>query len=294
VEDLYPSRNLPDATIEPRRDLVLRGGVSAPGPLNRDQLAAFDENGFLFLDRFFSEQEVSGFLDEFDHLKSREDLQDDPKLIREPDSADVRSIFYVHKISPLYARLAADPRLTAMIRQILNSNVYIHQSRINLKPGFSGKEFYWHSDFETWHVEDGMPRMRAVSCCITLSENNEFNGALMLIPGSHQHFVACPGETPEDHYKQSLRRQSVGVPDSASLLELLQGRALVAPKGPAGCLLLFECNTMHGSNSNISPYPRSNIFFCYNSVENQLVEPFGGLKPRPEYVASRDFTPLAD
>ena len=50
--------------------------------------------------------------------------------------------------------------------QILGSQVYIHQSRVNLKPGFKGKEFYWHSDFETWHIEDGMPRMRALSCSI--------------------------------------------------------------------------------------------------------------------------------
>jgi ectoine hydroxylase len=29
------------------------------------------------------------------------------------------------------------------------------------------------------------------------------------------------------------------------------------------------------------------VFFVYNSVENQLVEPKGGLKPRPEFVATR-------
>jgi ectoine hydroxylase len=44
---------------------------------------------------------------------------------------------------------------------------------------------------------------------------------------------------------------------------------------------------MHGSNSNITPYPRSNVFFVYNSMENQLLAPIGGLKPRPEFVATR-------
>src|SRR3546814_10756649 len=44
-------------------------------------------------------------------------------------------------------------------------------SRLNYKPGFKGKEFYWHSDFETWHVEDGMPQMRALSMSILLAEN---------------------------------------------------------------------------------------------------------------------------
>jgi ectoine hydroxylase len=51
---------------------------------------------------------------------------------------------------------------------------------------------------------------------------------------------------------------------------------------------------MHGSNSNISPYPRSNLFFVYNSVENTLNSPKGGLTPRPEYIATReDFAPIA-
>lgn len=64
-------------------------------------------------------------------------------------------------------------------------DVYIHQSRINDKFGFKGSGFNWHSDLETWHSEDGMPRMRALSASLMLTDNNEFNGPLMLIPGSH-------------------------------------------------------------------------------------------------------------
>ncbi|PSN08523.1 ectoine hydroxylase, partial [filamentous cyanobacterium CCT1] len=50
----------------------------------------------------------------------------------------------------------------------------------------------------------------------------------------------------------------------------------------------FDCNMMHGSSSNISPFPRSNVFFVYNSVHNRLVAPFGGTKPRPEFIAARE------
>src|SRR5690606_18676180 len=114
-------------------------------------------------------------------------------------------------------------------RQILGGEVYLHQSRANLKPGFKGKEFYWHSDFETWHTEDGMPRMRALSVSIALTENYPFNGPLMLIPGSHKTFVACVGRTPENHYKQSLKRQELGTPDRESLKRLADRGGIVAP-----------------------------------------------------------------
>jgi ectoine hydroxylase len=110
----------------------------------------------------------------------------------------------------------------------------------------------------------------------------------MLIPGSHKTYVSCVGETPKDHYRQSLKKQEYGVPDKESLQRLADRGGIVAPTGAAGSAVFFDCNLMHGSNSNISPYPRSNVFFVYNSMENTLGEPFHGLKPRPEHIAARE------
>jgi len=55
--------------------------------------------------------------------------------------------------------------------------------------------------FETWYAEDGMPRMRAISCSINLTENFEFNVPLMAIPGSHKTYIFCGGKTPDNHYE---------------------------------------------------------------------------------------------
>jgi ectoine hydroxylase len=44
---------------------------------------------------------------------------------------------------------------------------------------------------------------------------------------------------------------------------------------------------MHGSNGNITPFPRSNAFFVFNAMSNQLTEPFGASKPRPDFLAER-------
>src|SRR3546814_2716057 len=73
----------------------------------------------------------------------------------EPGSGDLRTLFEIHKVSPLLAALASDTRVAGAATQLLDDEVYVNQSRLNYKPGFRGKEFYWHSDFETWHVEDG-------------------------------------------------------------------------------------------------------------------------------------------
>jgi ectoine hydroxylase len=53
-------------------------------------------------------------------------------------------------------------------------------------------------------------------------------------------------------------------------------------------VILFDCNMMHGSNGNITPFPRANAFFVYNAVANRLQAPFGAATPRPRFIAARD------
>lgn len=295
VADVYQSRADNEAAIILRQDPIVYpdAGIAIGAALSQHQLRNYQKNGFLFLKDFFPQDEAARFLKEAGRMVAEPRIASREEAILEPGSSEVRSVFRVHRLNELFGRLASDARLVDIARQILGSEVYIHQSRLNLKPGFAGREFYWHSDFETWHIEDGMPRMRALSCVILLTENNEFNGPLMVIPGSHMHYISCVGRTPEDHYKASLKKQEYGVPDPASLRFLVERGGIRAPKGPAGSVILFDCNTMHGSNSNISPYARSNLFFVYNSVENALAAPRFGLKPRPEFIAARsDFSPL--
>lgn len=289
VHDVYPSRVSPKARILPRVDpVVYRNERTNSGPLTTEQLSFYEQTGYLNLTGFFSPDEVTYLRSEMDRLWEKNAQANRKEVIREPESQEVRSIFAVHRDNEVFRQLSQDPRLVQMIEQILGSEVYLHQSRINYKKGFTGKEFYWHSDFETWHVEDGMPRMRALSCSITLEENFHYNGPLLLMPGSHQSFITCVGETPEDHYEQSLRRQEYGVPDQENLAKLVEKHGIDTMTGPAGSVVLFDCNIMHGSNSNISPLPRSNVFMVYNSVENKLVAPFSGQQPRPDYIATRE------
>lgn len=273
--DLYPSRQEPNPSIAPRRDPVVHGAAFSADGLLAETLDQYRRDGFIFFDSFLPRDAVADLSAQMDRLRE-EAAGDDPAVIREPSGNTIRSIFQVHRKSPLVDGLIRDPRLLGPVRQILGGPVYVHQSRIHYKSGFDGAPFYWHSDFETWHSEDGMPRMRAVSVQISLRENSSLNGPLMLIPGSHLHYVACVGETP------------YGVPDRASLSALMKEGGVVSPLGPAGSMVLFDCNTIHGSNSNITPQPSTSLLIVFNSVENRLTYPFAGAKPRPSFVAERD------
>jgi ectoine hydroxylase len=290
--DLYPSRTVAAPTITERQDPVLHGGPEAPGPLDADQLRSYEESGALVLPGFLDPAHAERLDAEVLALAADEAVRATPQAILERDDRELRSLFAVHEAEGPVADLTRDPRLVAIARQLLGSDVYIHQSRINLKPGFRGREFSWHSDFETWHTEDGMPRMRAVSCSVLLTPNRSYNGPLLTIAGSHRWYVSCVGETPASHHEQSLRKQEIGVPDDESLRELVRRGPITEALGPAGTVVFFECNVMHGSNGNITPDPRRNVFVVYNSVENTLQEPFAAPAPRPAHIASRDFTPV--
>lgn len=284
--DSYPTR-LPEERWLPREDRTVWSRWRPDAPLMAQQAEQFDRDGFLVLKDLFSEEEVKALVAESAALRSGERQLDEGSVVTEPGSNEVRTVFRLPEQSPLFNRLASDRRLAGIVSFLLGDNVYIHQSRLNYKPGFSGKEFYWHSDFETWHAEDGMPRMRAISASLLLTDNDALNGPLMLMPGSHKTFIACAGETPEDNHKSSLKKQEVGVPSHEALTKLSSEYGITAATGKAGTLVLFDCNTMHGSNGNITPFARSNAFFVFNAMSNRLEEPFGAKKPRPDFLAQR-------
>ncbi|MDT0306771.1 ectoine hydroxylase [Streptomyces sp. DSM 44917] len=289
--DLYPTRGATEVAT-PRQDPVVWSEPGAPGPFTDGELTGFARDGFATVDRLLTAEEVLAYRAELDRLIADPAVRADPRSVVEPKSQEIRSVFEVHRISEVFARLVSDPRVAGRARQILGSDVYVHQSRINVKPGFGASGFYWHSDFETWHAEDGLPRMRTVSVSIALTENLDTNGGLMIMPGSHLTFLGCAGETPRDNYKKSLQMQEAGTPSDEALTGFADRHGIRLFTGPAGSATWFDCNCMHGSGDNITPYPRSNVFIVFNSVENAAVEPFAAPVRRPEFIGARDFTPV--
>lgn len=289
--DRYPTRTADRPALIERTDPTV-WGTGRPGPFTAAELAAHERDGFVTVPGLLTPDEVGVLTAELERLTTDPALRDDERTVRERSGDRVRSVFEVHALSGAIAALVADERLAGRARQVLGSDVHVHQSRINGKPGFGGAGFAWHSDFETWHAEDGMPAPRALSVSIALTANSEVNGSLMIMPGSHRTFVACVGETPADHYRESLRAQEIGTPDPGSLTALADRHGIALLTGAAGSAVFFDSNCMHGSAENITPWPRSNLFVVFNSVENALVAPFAAPAPRPSHVAARTVRPV--
>lgn len=318
-DDIYYSRVSIENEVSlcPRRNPVVWSSDrnSVDDGLTADQLDFYDEYGYIVLPSLFSKVEINELLHNITDtylpdIAHRKDL-----LVMEQNGQDVRSAFEYHK-HPVFQEIISDSRILSKVEQILNSHAYIHQSRINFQKAFTGQGFSWHSDFETWHCEDGMPLPRALSAVIMLDDTFAFNGALMVVPGSHKSYAVSVGETPERNWETSLVDQRVGGPSGQQLKCLFEGASRLTSRqtgvntcedssstpasskpthgvqyveGLAGTVFFFDSNLMHGSHSNISPLDRRSLYMVYNSMENQLKdEPYCAPNTRPERLATRD------
>lgn len=281
--DDYQTRVAGRPEIVERRDPVIWGSGQDP------EVLEFEEKGYVQREGALDQSRIDACWEELRRFGDDPAMKDDPRIIREEGGRAVRSIFDVHELSEVVWEAVEQSGAIDLARQILGSDVYVHQSRLNYKPGFAGGAFYWHSDFETWHAEDGMPKPRACSASIALTPNETYNGPLMIMPGTHKYYVQCAGETPEDYYKESLvtTAPKVGVPSEEHITEMYREHGLDVLTGGAGSMTMFDCNALHASGGNITPLPRANVFIVFNSVENELAEPFAGTPPRPDFLARR-------
>ena len=151
----------------------------------------------------------------------------------------------------------------------------------NGKAAFDGDVWQWHQDYGTWARDDQMPEPRAMNIAVFLEEVTEFNGALMFIPKSHKAGVLEAGH---DVLTTSYPLWTL---DKETVTKLAQAGGIVAPKGPAGSLLMFHCNLVHASPGNISPWDRTIVYVSLCHVDNHIRQ-----FKRAEWIAHRDFTPI--
>ena len=245
--------------------------------LSQEQIERFKREGFLFFPSLFRPEEVKVLVDEVPHLYA----QHRPENVREKGSEAVRTNFAAHLYSLPFAKLARHPRMVEPIIQIFGEDVYMHQFKINGKMAFDGDVWQWHQDYGTWKNDDWMPEARAMNVAIFLDEVNEFNGPLMLIPGSHVRGVL------EARHDTSTTSYPLWTIDHGTTAKLVERGGIVAPKGPPGSMILFHSCLVHASTSNLSPWNRVSVYLSLCAVSNHIRR-----FKRPEYIAHRDFAPL--
>ena len=246
--------------------------------LTEDQVARFDKDGYLFLPDLFDAAEIDVLMAEVPALFAQERKEN----VREKRGGVVRTNFAAHTYNDAYRRLARHPRLIEPVKRLLGGDVYVHQFKINGKAAFNGDVWQWHQDYGTWSRDDLMPEARAMNVALFLSEVNEFNAPLLFIPGSHRGGCLAAGHDVE------TTSYPLWTIDDATITALIAENGVIAAKGAPGSVLFFHGNIVHGSGSNMSPWDRVIVYISLCHVDNHIRR-----FKRPEWIAHRDFTPIA-
>jgi ectoine hydroxylase len=250
--------------------------------LTAEQTRQFEEQGYLFFPNCFSEDEIAMMRVEGDNILSahREEVW------REKLGAP-RTAFAAHTFNEVFRLLAHHPRLVHPLEQVFGESVYVHQFKLNAKAAFQGDVWQWHQDYGTWARDDGMPSPRAMNIAVFLDEVFPFNGALMLIPGSHREGTLKAGHDTATTSYPLWTLDEETVTRLCRQAELPGEPGIVAPTGKAGSVLMFHGNLVHASAPNITPYPRKIIYLTLCAVSNHITK-----FTRPDFIAHRDFTPI--
>jgi ectoine hydroxylase-related dioxygenase (phytanoyl-CoA dioxygenase family) len=157
----------------------------------------------------------------------------------------IRKLEPVSDLSPLFAELAFDPKITGPVSAILGEDVELFEDKLNLKlPG--GSPYPWHQDWVCcWRAHTD----ELITCFIYLEDADADNGCLQVIPGSHIGKPLLP-------FKAGGRFEI----DPAFVD---QSKAVPVPLR-AGEMIFFDPYLLHYSDLNRSAVSRRAIIYTYN------------------------------
>jgi ectoine hydroxylase len=256
--------------------------------LSPDRHKEYERDGYVLVpDAFVS--------DELELIRQRVDLlskNDKESRVLERDGRTIRALHGCHLEDALLARLVCHPALLEPAQQLIGSNVYTYQFKVNTKAAFRGDIWPWHQDYIFWKNEDGMPEAHATSAMLFLDEVTEFNGPLYFLTGSHREGCIEPDDLKAaavEGWRSNVSADLKYQLSEQQVLELSGRYDLAAPKGPAGSVVFFDPNVVHGSPANISASARRVLIVTYNALNNA---PKNYPRARPEFLVGRPSGPL--
>ena len=202
--------------------------------LTDTQVAAYEQEGYLFVENVFSPGEMAVLEAAMPEITD----PSRPEVSLDEVSGTVRLCHGPHLFNEAFRRLSVHPRLVLPARRLLGTDVYLYQSRLSMKAGLGAVQasgWPWHQDYSTWAVADGMREPRALAVFVFLDEVTACNGPLMVIPRSHHAgLISRPlGRFDDREYSQAII-------EPQTLRDLARQGGVAAPLGAAHAALLDE------------------------------------------------------
>lgn len=167
----------------------------------------------------------------------------------------LRSAYQRHECFRLWAE---DKRLVKKLQQLFGEKVVLslaHHNCIMTKHPHFGTATGWHRDIRYW----SFTKPDLISVWLALGTENEANGALKVIPGSHRMDIKREQMDDLDFLRPDVK-------ENESLFA--KGTALELKKGD---VILFHSRLFHAAGINANDTVKNSVVFAYHGESNAPV-----------------------
>lgn len=181
-----------------------------------------------------------------------------PAHLESPGGRTPRRLLHAASRFPALGDWARSAAVANLLKPWLGAAALLSQCHHNCvmtkHPGFSSATL-WHQDIRYWSFD----RPELVSVWLALGEENSRNGALSIIPGSHQLHLDRGRFDRDLFLRPDLK-------ENKALIRRSREVAL-AP----GDVLFFHCRAMHAAGVNRSDRIKLSCVFTYHAADNRPI-----------------------
>jgi phytanoyl-CoA hydroxylase len=170
-----------------------------------------------------------------------------------------RRLLHAYTRDMAFRRWAAGPQVRSHLQTLFGQpDVLMSQCHHNCVmtkyPGYSSATL-WHQDIRYWSFD----RPELISVWLALGEENEHNGALKIIPGSHAMDIDR-GRLDKDLFLRPELAENAALVDQARTVELAPGDAV-----------FFHCRVFHAAGKNLTEEVKLSFVSTYHTAENHPI-----------------------
>ncbi len=238
--------------------------------LSSEEIVRFREEGYLVFERLISGVRLAHYLSVFDELveRGRQLSESGGHFSLELDGSEKPIPGMLHKVQgvcvaePRILELAKEAAILDRVEALLGPDIDVFGTKFFPKLAGGGTSTHWHQD----NFYFGTDSPDVLSCGIYLQDADADNGCLQVVPGSHR-----DGQIVE--HQRDPRTHG-------SWTRVDQQRAVMLPV-PAGTVVLFSANLLHGTADNTSERTRYSTAWHYIPGARDLAQfPRGGYDDR--------------
>lgn len=217
--------------------------------LSSEQHRFYNENGFLFPLKVFTEHETAEFRQQFDEYTAQ-----NQERLRHLIPRERRAVYALTHLSlPWVYRIVSHPRVLDAVEGVLGPNLLVWGSDWFVKFPGDAAFISWHQDGAYW----GLQPANVTTAWIALSASRPESGCMQVLPRTHQ--------------TQLPQRETYALDNALSrgqeiALEVDESKAVALSLAP-GEMSLHHIGVAHGSKPNHADYARVGIAVRYIAPE---------------------------